>query len=66
MEIWLWVDLICLVVGKFNELYYVIQKSVRSKGLVMHVENLKKYEGVWPIQKWLAETVDDGKIPHRV
>ena len=29
----------------------------------MHVDHLKKYEGVRPIQNWLAETVE---VPHRV
>ena len=54
------------MVGKVNGLCYIIQKSLRSKGLVVHVDHLKKYEGVRPIQNWLAETVDDGEAPRRV
>ena len=55
-----------LVVGKVNGLCYIIQKSLRSNGLVVHVDHLKKCEGVRPIQNWLAETVDNGEVPHRV
>ena len=39
---------------------------MRSKGLVVHVGHLKKYEGARPIQNWLAETADDVEVPHRV
>ena len=55
-----------LVVAKVNELCDIVQKSVRSKGLVGHVDHLKNYEGVRPIGNGLAETVDYGEVPHRV
>jgi len=43
-----------LVIQKVSDLCYKIQKHPRAPSLVVHVDHLKSYEGVHPLQSWLT------------
>ena len=43
-----------LVTEKVSDLCYRIQKHPRAPSLVVHVDHLKIYEGVYPVQNWLG------------
>ena len=49
-----------LVVGVLNSLLYRIQRSARSKPILVHVDKLKKVEGDAP-KSWLNEHAPTGE-----
>ena len=42
-----------LIIGKVNDLCYIIQKTRQAKALVVHVDHLKEYKGLRPLKSWL-------------
>ena len=48
-----------LVTGKINDLVYTIQKAATSRSVNVHVDHLKKYEGINPVNNWLHDVVSD-------
>jgi hypothetical protein len=45
------------VLRKFTDVTYEIQKTPKSKPLVVHVDHLKPYEGVLPPKNWVPDII---------
>ena len=50
-----------LVVRKVNDLVYTIQTTRQSRRMNVHIDQLKKYEGLRPVQSWLQDGMSDSE-----
>ena len=49
-----------LVTAKVNALCYRIQKTPTSRSIVVHVDHIKLYKGIHPVENWLKSNTPDG------